>query len=328
MRFRRPVINFIIRHSGIFGQRALGGSGGGAAPRNLGVAERTIQGDNSADNLWRAYRKSRDRPAEITPSELAGDNAETIIYDICEFASSRAIPYGFDDNLQRPVNSNSTRMATPTTLEKYIGKVIKYFRTVDPDHPDWKDLNPNDQKAVPEWWTTIRPLFRTEVQKFQLLFKGNAQFGLHDILPLYPDLDYEDTDGKQPLRVCDQKHVFVHLVKEANATNDNLQRAAIIHSIAEAIGRGGEGKFQTFRDWVFDYLWQVTNTPWKEKKTVQAYAIARVPDERWYADWYFIMAMYCMCEKGLYRSPQQKKSGLIKLHFHFFTVERMSLQQR
>ena len=41
MRFRRPVINFIIRHSGIFGQRALGGSGGGAAPRNLGVAERT-----------------------------------------------------------------------------------------------------------------------------------------------------------------------------------------------------------------------------------------------------------------------------------------------
>ena len=54
----------------------------------------------------------------------------------------------------------------------------------------------------------------------------------------------------------------------------------------------------------------VTNTPWKEKKTVNMYALPRVPDKRWYFDWYVIMAMYSMCENGLYRSPSQVERGL------------------
>ncbi len=108
----------------------------------------------------------------------------------------------------------------------------------------------------------------------------------------------------------DQKHIFLSLVKKANDTNNNLQKLAIIHALADAIGRGGEAKFQSFRDWVFDYLWMVTNTPWKEKKTVNMYALPRVPDKRWYFDWYVIMAMYSMCEKGLYRSPSEVERGL------------------
>lgn len=278
--------------------------------RNLGEMPSTFRGDLSAYNLWIAYRTSRGVPVATSKQELSGDNAEDLILDLCRFASTRAIPINFDENLERPANSKSNRFVVPTTLAKYVGKIIKYFREVDPDHPDWKDLPPNKQDAVPEWWSTLRPVFIKEVQTYQFLFQGDAVFGLEDIRPLYADLGLSDEGGKYPTRICDQKHVFVHLVKTATATNNHLQKAAIIHAIAEAIGRGGEAKFQTFRDWLFDYLWNVTNTPWKEKKTVKSRAMPRVADERWYADWYFIMGMYCMVEKGLYRTPQQKSAGL------------------
>jgi len=329
MKFHKPVINFLVRHSGIFGRRALP-NGGGVALRqqpHLGEALRTFQGDQSAYNLWSAYRRSRDLPAPIAAGELIDESAYEIIRDLCNFVSTRAIPINFDENLQRPANSDSTRMLKLDTLEKYIGKVIKYFREVYPDHPDWKDLDDNDQKAVPEWWTMLRPKLKRAVERYQTTYEGDGQFGLHEIRPLYSDLGLDDENGKYPLHACDQKHVFVHLIKKASRSNNNLQKVAIINAVAEAIGRGGEAKFQTFRDWLFDYLWNVTNTPWKEKKTIQGYAMPRVADEKWYADWYFIMGMYGMCEKGLYRTPQQKSAGLDQVVFpllHQMKDERAS----
>jgi len=296
-----------------------GGSGaGGTAPRdqrNLGEAEGTLRNDLSALNLWAAYRKSRDRPPEINAQELA--EAEAIIIDLCRFVSTRVIPINFDENLQRPPNRTSNRLVTSDTLEKYIGKIIKYFRGVYPDHPDWKDLDPNDNKAVPDFWKNLKPGFRREVQLFHLLYRGDGIIGLEDIRPLYADLGLDDEEGKYPHRICDLKHIFIHLIKNADdgGNKDNCQRLAIIHSIAEAIGRGGEAKFLTFRDWFFDYLWNVTNTPWKEKKTIQGYAMARVADEQWYKDWYCTMGMFALCEDGLYRTPTQKNDGMGQVVF-------------
>ena len=221
-----------------------GGSGaGGTAPRdqrNLGEAEGTLRNDLSALNLWAAYRKSRDRPPEINAQELA--EAEAIIIDLCRFVSTRVIPINFDENLQRPPNRTSNRLVTSDTLEKYIGKIIKYFRGVYPDHPDWKDLDPNDNKAVPDFWKNLKPGFRREVQLFHLLYRGDGIIGLEDIRPLYADLGLDDEEGKYPHRICDLKHIFIHLIKNADdgGNNDNCQRLAIIHSIAEAIGRGGK----------------------------------------------------------------------------------------
>ena len=146
---------------------------------------------------------------------------------------------------------------------------------------------------MPEFWKNLKPGFRKEIQLFHLLYRGDGVIGLEDIRPLYDYLGLDDENGKYPHRICDLKHIYVHLIKTANegGNKDNCQRLAIIHSIAEAIGRGGEVKFQTFRDWFFDYLWNVTNTPWKEKKTIQGYAMARVADEMWYKDWYCSMGM-------------------------------------
>ena len=276
----------------------------------LGVARSTLAGDLSAYNLWVAFRKACGSPEDVTPAELKDDGAESLIMELCRWASSRPIPLSFDDNLQRKKTKGKAqcnRLLQPITLVKYIGKHIKYFRQVDPDHPDWKHLNPN---RVPQWWTELSPLFMKSARNFILQYQGDGVFGVNDIKPLYQDLGLDDNNGTEPLRVCDQKHIAISLVKGAANTNNNLQMLAIIHSVADAVGRGGEAKSQTFRDWSFDYLWNVTNTPWKEKKTIQGYAMPRVADERWYADWYLSMGMYCMCENGLYRTPQAINAGL------------------
>jgi hypothetical protein len=282
------------------------------APSNcpLGVARSTLANDKAALNLWVAFRKACESPENITQEELEGDGAESIIMELCRWTSSRAIPYNFDENLERPGNSKCNRLLQTNTLVKYIGKIIKFLRKAYPDHPDWKDL-PDRQDAVPKWWSDLIPLFKKNARSFELQYQGDGVFGVNDIKPLYQDLGLDDNNGTEPLRICDQKNVSIRLVMNASEANNNLQMLAIIHSVADAIGRGGEAKSQTFRDWSFDYSWNVTNTPWKEKKTIQGYAVPRVADERWFANWYCMMGMYGMCENGLYRSPHEIASGLM-----------------
>jgi hypothetical protein len=98
-----------------------------SSPTSVRLFVHFIQGDQSAYNLWSAYRRSRDLPAPIAVGELIDESAYEIIRDLCNFVSTRAIPINFDENLQRPANSDSTRMLKLETLEKYIGNVIKYF---------------------------------------------------------------------------------------------------------------------------------------------------------------------------------------------------------
>ena len=95
-------------------------------------------------------------------NDLKDDNAEALITELCRWASSRPIPINFDENLQRPTGSNNIRLVKSSTLVKYVGKIIKYFRSVDPTHPDWKDQKSMDD--VPDWWTALRPLFQKEAK--------------------------------------------------------------------------------------------------------------------------------------------------------------------
>jgi hypothetical protein len=212
--------------------------------RQLGVSASTVMGDAAALNLWTAFRNEMQSPIDVTPDQLKESGAEDLIEQICKWASTRVIPYNFDKNLLRPPNSTCKRVLTSVTLVKYVGKIIKYFRTVDPNHVDWKDL-PKKQEAVPKWWTEMIPRFRLEATRFALQHQGEEVFGVNEIKPLYPDLGLDDNNGREPLRICDQKHVFIKLVKNADSHNDNLQMLAAIHATAEAIGRGGEAKSQT-----------------------------------------------------------------------------------
>jgi hypothetical protein len=268
-----------------------------------------MMADAAAFNLWTAFRTHCQCPIEVTPNQLKETGAESLIEELCIWASSRVIPYRFDSNLQRPPNSKCNRVLTSVTLVKYIGKIIKYFRTVDPNHPTWKNL-PAKQDAVPKWWSDMIPRFQLDATKFANQYQGEEVFGVKDIKPLYPDMGMDDNNGREPLRKCDQKKVFIHLIKNANGRNNNLQILSAMHATAEAIGRGGESASQTYREWEFDYLYNVVNTRWKEQKCTNAYAMPRVADIDWNKDWYLSMAMYIMIEKGLYRTPEQIRNGL------------------
>jgi hypothetical protein len=162
------------------------------------------------------------------------------------------------------------------------------------------------------------PVFKRSAYGFALQYQGDGEFGVNDIKPLYQDLKLDDNNGKEPLRICDQKHVFINLVKRASASNKNLAYCAVIHSIADAVdGRAGEALPQTYGDWSHDYKWNATNSWWKEKKTIQKYAMPRVADEHWYMDWYMFMAMYCLIDNGLYRTPKQIDDGQLLTVFPF-----------
>ena len=102
-------------------------------PAPLGVARSTLAGDISALNLWVAFRKACASPEDVTPEELKDAGAESLITELCRWASSRPIPLSFDDNLQRKKSKTGTkcnRLLQPVTLVKYVGKHIKYFRKV------------------------------------------------------------------------------------------------------------------------------------------------------------------------------------------------------
>ena len=137
---------------------------------------------------------------DITLDKLAGDGAESIIMELCRWASSRAIPLNFTALLEQPANSTCNRLVTPKTILKYIGKIVKYLREVDPNHPDWVNL-PSKQDAVPKWWSEFIPLFRKSARSFELQYQGDGVFGVNDIKPLYQDLGLDDNNGSHPLRI-------------------------------------------------------------------------------------------------------------------------------
>lgn len=82
-------------------------------PAPLGVARSTLASDTSALNLWVAFRKACASPEDVTQAELEGDGAESLIMELCRWASSRPIPLAFDEDLQR----KSTKSPTTNTGE-------------------------------------------------------------------------------------------------------------------------------------------------------------------------------------------------------------------
>ena len=105
--------------------------------------------------------------------------------------------------------------------------------------------------------------------------------------------------------------MFTNIVKDAKAGNDAIETAAWVFMTADSVARGGEVKFQVFKEWDYDHFLKVTNTCWTELKTCDFYAMARVPDVKWCFCFYFHMAAYFMCCNGLYPNEEQFVHGRI-----------------
>jgi hypothetical protein len=227
------------------------------------------------------------------------------------WCATRLIPTNFTDEL-KPSNPNNKKCCTIDTLLLYVGKHLQRIRTQF-NPADYEGLRSNEH---PEWYSLFRKHFAAECERFHIITMGagdDIQFGDLDTRPLYQEI--ENSSPEDPLSECDLVHWFTSCYKDISAGLSAVELAAWVFITADSVARGGEVKFQVFKEWDFDRFLKVTNTGWTESKTCNFYAMARVPDKRWCFCFYFHMAAYFMCCNGLYRTEEQIKKSLSKVVF-------------
>jgi hypothetical protein len=149
--------------------------------------------------LYDVFRARRGMEASSTMRyvEITNDFLQSGFLNFCNWVSSTPIPAYFDENLQPPragVNQDdATRLLVPTTLVKYIGKVLSEIRIKFPEHPDFDRLSTTD---VPLWWSAMRPLFVTNCTRYHMLLGSDYTFGDTTSRPLYADNGLTSNDGE------------------------------------------------------------------------------------------------------------------------------------
>ena len=151
----------------------------------LGRSQNTINGDSPALRLlafWRAHVANR--PAEITETEIEEGNLEAMILLFCNWLGRTPIPKNcrfIDGNICPPALKDGVDDTVPCvgrkSLVKYVGRIIAWLRRAFPDHPDFKELNPNDIQASPDWWSRIKPKLENEIDDLLQRF-GQLQYVL------------------------------------------------------------------------------------------------------------------------------------------------------
>jgi hypothetical protein len=157
----------------------------------------------------------------------------------------------------------------------YVGKHLNYIRK-NLGHSDFEKLGSDE---YPKWWTSYWANFTKECDKFQMIngMGDDAEFGDLDIRPLYRVI--ENTSSDDPLSECGLLW-FTNCMKDTKGGNTAIETAAWLFMTADSVARGGEVKFQVFKEWDYDHFLKVTNTGWTELKTCNFYAMTRVPDEK------------------------------------------------
>ena len=86
----------------------------------------------------------------------------------------------------------------------------------------------------------------------------DVEFGNLDTRPLYQVIKNSSSDD--PLSECNLLHWFTNIMKYTQNGNDALETAAWIFMTADSVARGGEVKFQVFKEWDYGHFLKVTNT--------------------------------------------------------------------
>jgi hypothetical protein len=86
----------------------------------------------------------------------------------------------------------------------------------------------------------------------------DVEFGDLDASPFYRVI--ENTSSDDPLSECDLLHWFTSMYKDAKVENDAIETAAWVFMTADSVARGGEVKFQVFKESDYDHFLKVANT--------------------------------------------------------------------
>ena len=288
----------------------------GQQGRNMGNAVSTAGGNDAALRLFEVYRRRKGKTplSQLRLIEIEGDNLESETFQLCNWMSTTPIPTFFDNNLQprqRSGQSEPVRLMMVTSLSKYVGKIIAYFRNTFPHHPDFVNLRKDE---VPAWWTRMRPEFERECLRFHTRLGSEYIFGETTTQPLYEDnrlqLKRDDAEIGDFLQQIDLLSILHRLFDDAilNCNREGkLQQRCWLILLYYAIGRGGEIKLQDFNDWMYHPRFEVTDICWTEMKLLAKYAMAMVPHKKHYlADFYHAFGSFWAVERGLFRSSEDE----------------------
>jgi len=201
-----------------------------------------------------------------------------------------------------------------STLSKYVGRIIGFFRRKFPLHPDFEKLDPKNEQAVPAWWTNLRPKFEKDGNRKQKNKSSDCTYGGPNTRPLYykcsdtPTIA-SDAEIADFVSSIDLRSILKKLMAKAIITHAKLgpmQQRAILAVLLQAAGRAGEPKFVDINNWVYDPRWEVTDILWFEPKTSTIQTMPMLVSKGEYeACFYHSLGSYWACEAGLSRDTSQ-----------------------
>ena len=280
------------------------GSSVGRSQR-LGEADQTHTGYLRAIKLFDAYQKNRDEPPleELDEEYFEADNLENELGLYLHWLASTNIPKYFDRSPTSQDGSPTTYLVTSTKII-YAGKLKEALKHRFPSHPSL-------QRDAEGWWTALSRDFKKAANRQQNMM-AQEEFGERKKYPLYRDLrDSGDMLAVNPSQP-DLRSVLLSLMENYDRfeTKGVMEQCAQIVMTSCAIGRGGECKFNNYKDWTFDPKFQVTDVWWREMKTVNNYSMPMGPNkDDWVTDFYHAMGRYWCLEKGLLRTDGNVSAG-------------------
>ncbi|KAL7527061.1 hypothetical protein ACHAXR_003748 [Thalassiosira sp. AJA248-18] len=270
---------------------------------------------------WR--KREGERSGEVTATEIEEGNLQNMFILYTSWLSHTAFPKSWrvvDGLIVPPPNKEGPVEALGrVTLSKYVGRTISFFRRSFPCHPDFVQLDPNDQQAGPNWWKRLKPCFEKALDDFHRRFDNDFSSGATKILPLYYKNEYDamsnvhrrETDNYDIVSHIDMELVLKKLMKEAMVGHSNegpLQRRAWLTILYNAVGRPGEIKFNDTNNWMWHPRFEVVDILWQETKTSTStlQAMAMVPNKMHYLIcFYNSIGSFWAVEGGLFRTDSQ-----------------------
>jgi hypothetical protein len=133
------------------------------------------------------------------------------------------------DEMIPPANhtiGDPVHMLMHSTLSKYVGRIIGFFKRKFSTHPDFIDLNPRNENAVPAWWTNMRSKFERDVSRAQKKKSSECAYGGPKIRPLYYKSSNASITASDTETVCD----YVSRIDICSILKTLMLEATITHA--------------------------------------------------------------------------------------------------
>lgn len=226
-----------------------------ARRRVLGQASSTVSSQNSGVKRFDEYRRSvNESPtAELTADDVGGEGGikDVILAEWCRHMGKDPCRW-----------ENKDDVLGAATHGKYLQSTKDELKRMFPQHPDFRS---GYQK---EWFDDMKAGLIKNVERY--IRSRGADTRDTTVIPLYrkihPGWVRKDDDMKD----------LISMMEELMKSNDPQRYWKRLEVILQylGVGRGEEGKYVNYDDWLFDDCLQVIAAEWVEVKTLNSYPVA------------------------------------------------------